>query len=109
MRSEIYLNSFVITLQLIRKALKRFKKHNYKLVIFSISSLSFFENHFVSNLVSYYKHSLAINNYFLNSKVKAVIDSLILLYELNFWLKKEVYQECYNVELKFESFLFNLH
>lgn len=108
-RSEIYINSFVLTFQLIRKALKRFKKHNSKLLTFSFSSLSVLENFFLFNLASFYRHSTAISNYFLNSRVKSLIESLLFFYEVNYTISRDFLQGAYALELKFEIFLRNLN
>lgn len=107
-RSEIYVNSFILTFQLIRKALKRFKKHNSKLLAFSFSYLSLLENFFLFNLASFYKHSIAISNYFLNSRVKSLIESLLFFYEVNYIISKEFLHVVYSSELKFEIFLRSL-
>lgn len=107
-RSEIYINSFIVTFQLIRKALKRFKRHNNKVIMFSSFYLGLVENLFVSNLVSFYKHIMSINNYFLNSRIKSLIESLLFFYELEFSLKREFLNSSYQAEVKFESFLKNL-
>lgn len=107
-RSEIYINSFVVTFQLIRKALKRFKKHNSRLLGFSVSSISILENLFFNNLVSFSRHGMVISNYFLNSRIKSLVDSLLFFYELEFSLKLDSLNFVYDSELKFELFLKNL-
>jgi len=108
-RSEIYINSFILTFQLIRKALKRFKKHNSKLLNFSFSYLSLLENFFLFNLASFYKHSIAISNYFLNGRIKSLIESLLFFYEVNYIVSKEFLHNEYSSELKFELFLRKLN
>ena len=107
-RSEIYINSFIMAFQLIRKALKRFKRHNNKVIMFSSFYLGLLENLFIGNLVSFYKHVMSINNYFLNSRIKSLLESLLFFYELEFSLKREFLNYSYQAEIKFESFLKNL-
>ena len=107
-RSEIYFNSFVLTLNLIRKALKRIKKHNSKFIFSFLYFLSILENFFVTNLVVFYNHSVSMGNYLINTRFKMMIETFLVFYSLNFFVKKNSLVSAYSVELKFEDFLKNL-
>lgn len=106
-RIEIYLNTFLMIFRLLRKALKRFQKHNTKTLDMRDTLLSFLLQIFFKNLFSFSNYQFSLNSYLIQLRFKIIIDFVLSDFELRSNLKKEFIKEAYNKELKYLSLLRN--
>jgi hypothetical protein len=106
-RSEIYINVFLLVFKLLRKSLKRFKKHNYKTLAARSFVFSFLWNAFFTNLVSYSAYQNSLNNYLIHLRLKTVLDVIIADSELRLLSKKRSLLNAFFDELKYFSLLRN--
>lgn len=100
-RIEIYLNVFVIVFKLLRRSLKRIKKHNNKTVssrnlVFNSLWFNFFQN-----LSSFVNHQLSFNNYLIHFRLKTVTDSIVADIELKNTCWKHALVTSYLKELNY--------
>ena len=92
-RMEIYINIFLLVFKLIKKALKRFKKHNIKAVNVRSSFFLHIFSIFFHNLSSFFNYQIVLNNYLIQLRFKVLTDSLLADNELKtLFLKRNFYK-----------------
>lgn len=108
-RIEIYLSVFLIVFRLLRKGLKRFQKHNSKLLHTRNNLLLFFFQIFFKNLVSFSLFQSSLNSYVIHLRFKTVIDFIIADFDLRLSLKKEFLKNAYVKEVKYFQLIKNFN
>lgn len=104
-RSEIYINVFLLVFKLLRKSLRRFKKHNYKTVTARSFAFSFIWNAFFANLSSYFSYQNSLNNYLIHLRLKTVLDVIIADSELKLLSKKRSLLSAFFDEINYFTLL----
>jgi len=100
-RIEIYLNVFLIVFRLLRKVIKRFKKHNLKSLSGRASLLLFFLQVFFKNLASFLSYQNTLNLYITHIRFKSIIDFVVVDFDLRSKLKKGFLKGAYLRELRY--------
>jgi hypothetical protein len=104
-RIEIYLNVFLLVFRLLRKVIRRFKKHNLKALNARAALLFFFVQMFLKNLTSFSNYQNALILYVMHIRFKSIIDSVIADFDLRSHLKKRFLKEAYSRELQYFQML----
>jgi hypothetical protein len=100
-RIEIYVNIFLLLFKIMKKGLRRFKKHNNKTIIIRRHFFSFLSQIFLKNLSSFSDYQNFLNNYFIHLNLKNVNELVLIDLELRNFLQKKFLKEAFEKELNF--------
>lgn len=100
-RVEVYVNLFVMTFKLLRKALKRFKKHNERTVSARNSMFSSILMIFYRNLNSFANYQVLLNNYLIQLRLKSVVEAISADFELKLLNRRKALLSAYVMELNY--------
>lgn len=100
-RVEIYVNLFIMTFKLLRKALKRFRKHNDKTTNTRDSMFSSILTIFYKNLNAFANYQTLLNNYLIQLRLKSIVDSISVDLELKSLNRRKALILAYNMELEY--------
>jgi hypothetical protein len=100
-RVEVYVNLFVMTFKLLRKALKRFKKHNERTSSARDSAFTSVLVIFFRNLSAFANYQTLLNNYFIQLRLKSVVDTISVDLELKSLTRRKALVIAYTMELNY--------
>jgi hypothetical protein len=100
-RVEVYVNLFIMTFKLLRKALKRFKRHNDKTIGAKNSMFSSILTIFYKNLSAFANYQTLLNNYMVQLRLKSVVDSISVDLELKSINRRKALIVAYSMELDY--------
>lgn len=100
-RVEVYINLFVLTFKLLRKALKRFKKHNEKVIHTRELMFGLIVTVFFRNLSAFASYQVLLNSYLIQLRVKTVIDAIGVDLELKSINRRRALLVAYSMELNY--------
>lgn len=100
-RVDAYLNIFLLSFKLLRKGLKRFKKHIQKSAVIRSWSFAFLFQIFLKNLSSFFICQIFMNIYWLNFCLKNVGELILGDFLLKNTLKERFFFRSFVNELKY--------
>jgi hypothetical protein len=100
-RIDVYVNLFIMTFKLLRKALKRFKKHNERTLGARELAFTFVLAVFFRNLSSLANYETLLNNYLIQLRLKLVIDAISVDLELKSQVYRKALLMAYLLELNY--------
>jgi len=90
-----------MTFKLLRKALKRFKKHNERTLWARDSAFAGIQTIFFRNLSGFANYQTLLNNYLIQLRLKLVIDAISIDLELKSLVYREALVAAYTAELRY--------
>ena len=104
-RIDLYINVFLLVFKLIRKSLKRFKKHSLRTLNMRNAFLYHVSTIFFKNLAVFHVFQISLNVHVLNLRFRILIESVRADMELKSALEREALLRAYDLELRYLTLL----
>lgn len=102
---DIYTSLFLLIFKILRKSLKRLRKHEQKAVLARGVLFSFFYTTFSQNLFAYNNFQVSLNNFLIQMRLRIIFDSIMADIELKSFSKKRSLAFAYDREFNYFKFV----
>jgi hypothetical protein len=98
---DMYFNIFLLLFKLLKKGLRRLKKHNIKTISTKLNLYSFLFHIFLKNLSSLFEYQNSLFVYLLNFRLRVISELVLIDFELRDFLQRKFFMESFFVELEY--------